>query len=68
MKRPKAETILTVHEAAAIIRGAFGKAEWTARAWDGINAAGLVAALWVAQNDSGKERLGDLIRWARRMK
>jgi hypothetical protein len=33
-----------------------------------MEAATLVAALWVAQNDSGKERLRDLIGWAWRLK
>lgn len=68
MRRPKCETILTVHQAAAIIRTAFGKEEWMVRARGSFEAATLVAALWVAQNDSGKERLRDLIGWARRMK
>ena len=68
MKRPRGETILTVQQTAAIIRTAFGKEEWTIRARGSFEAATLVAALWVAQNDSGKERLRDLIRWAWRMK
>lgn len=67
VKRPRGETILTVHQAAAIIRTAFGKEEWMVRAGGSFEAATLVAALWVAQNDSGKERLRDLIRWAWRM-
>ena len=67
MKRPRGETILTVQEAAAIIRTAFGKEEWKQRARGSFEAATLVAALWVAQNDSGEERLGALIKWARRM-
>lgn len=61
------ETILTPFEAAAIIRAAFGKEGWKVKARNGFTAANLVAALWVAQRESGKERLGDLIRWARRM-
>ena len=68
VKRPRSETILTVHQAAAIIRTAFGKEEWTIRARGSFEAATLVAALWVAQNDSGKERLRDLIGWAWRLK
>ena len=67
VKRPKSETILTVQEAAAIIRTAFGDENWRKRARGCMEAATLVAALWVAQNDSGKERLRDLISWARRM-
>jgi len=68
VKRPRGETILTVQQAAAIIRTAFGKEEWKARARGSMEAATLVAALWVAQNDSGKERLRDLIGWAWRLK
>lgn len=68
MKRPKSETILTVQQAAAIIRTAFGKEDWKQRARGSMEAAMLVAALWVAQNDSGKERLRDLIGWAWRLK
>ena len=68
MRRPRCETILTVQQAAAIIRTAFGKDEWEQRARGSMEAATLVAALWVAQNDSGKERLRDLISWAWRLK
>ena len=68
VKRPRGETILTVQQAAAIIRTAFGKEDWKQRARGSMEAATLVAALWVAQNDSGKERLRDLIGWAWRVK
>jgi hypothetical protein len=68
VRRPRGETILTVREAAGIIRTAFGKEEWTIRARGSMEAATLVAALWVAQNESGKERLRDLIGWAWRLK
>ena len=67
MSRRKGETILTAFEAAAIIRAVFGKESWKMKARNGFAAATLVAALWVAQRESGKERLGDLIRWAGRM-
>ena len=66
--RTSKETVLTVHQAAAIIRTAFGKEDWKTRARGSMEAATLVAALWVAQNDSGKERLRDLIGWAWRLK
>ena len=59
---------MTVFEAAGIIRTAFGKEDWKQRARGSMEAATLVAALWAAQNDSGKERLRDLIRWAWRLK
>ena len=67
MKRGKRETVLTAVEAAAVIRTAFGKSGWQVRVRDGFEAATLVAALWVAQNETGKERLRELIRWAREM-
>lgn len=67
-RRTRKETVLTVQEAAAIIRTAFGKEEWMVRARGNFEAATLVAALWVAQNDSGKKRLRDLIGWAWRLK
>ena len=54
----KRETILT----------AFGNEGWRWKARRSFTAAQVVAALWVAQNDSGKERLRDLIRWAWRLK
>ena len=68
MGRPRGEMVLTAQQAAAIIRTAFGKEEWKARARGSMEAATLVAALWVAQNDCGKERLRDLIGWAWRLK
>ena len=63
----KRETILTAFEAAEIIRVAFGKAGWRWKVRGSFTAAQVVAALWVAQRESGKEKLGELIRWARRM-
>ena len=68
MRRTRVETILTVQQAAAIIRTAFGKEDWNQRARGSMEAATLVAAIWVAQNDSGKKRLRDLIGWAWRLK
>lgn len=68
MRRDKGETILTAFEAAEIIRVAFGKEGWRWKVRGRYTAAQVVAALWVAQNDSGKERLRDLIRWAWRLK
>ena len=68
VRRPRGETILTVQEAAAIIRTAFGKEGWMVRARGCMEVATLVAALWVAQNDSGRKRLRDLIAWAWRLK
>ena len=67
MKRDRNETILTAFEAAEIIRVAFGKEGWRWKVRGRYTAAQVVAALWVAQRESGKERLGDLIRWAGRM-
>ena len=63
----KRETILTAFEAAEIIRVAFGKEGWRWKVRGRYTAAQVVAALWVAQRESGKERLGELIRWAGRM-
>ena len=68
MRRTRVETILTVQQAAAIIRTAFGKEDWKQRARGSMEAATLVAAIWVAQNDSGKKRLRDLIGWAWRLR
>ena len=62
------ETVLTAFEAAEIIRVAFGKEGWRWKVRSRYTAAQIVAALWVAQNDSGKERLRDLIGWAWRLK
>ena len=63
----KRETILTAFEAAEIIRVAFGKEGWRWKARGRYTAAQVVAALWVAQRESGNEVLGELIRWAGRM-
>jgi len=63
----KRETILTAFEAAEIIRVAFGKEGWRWKVRRSFTAAQVVAALWVAQRESGKEKLGELIRWAGRM-
>lgn len=67
MKRDRGDTILSAFEAAAIIRTAFGKEGWLWKARNRYTAAQVVAALWVAQRESGKERLGELICWAGRM-
>ena len=67
MKRDRNETILTAFEAAEIIRVAFGKEGWRWKVRSRYTAAQVVAALWVAQRESGSERLGELIRWAGRM-
>ena len=63
----KRETILTAVEAATVIRTAFGKAGWQVRARNCFDAATLVAALWVAQNETGRDQMRELIRWAREM-
>ena len=67
MRRDRGETILTAFDAAVIIRTAFGKEGWRWKARSRYTAAQVVAALWVAQRESGEEGLGELIRWARRM-
>lgn len=67
MRRMMDVPMLAPEDAAALIRTAFGEREWQRRVTRTIAATNLVAALWVARRETGKERLGDIIRWAREM-
>ena len=68
MRRITEVPTLTPEDAAALIRTVFGSESWRVRMRNTVKAAEIVAALWVAREETGKERIGDLIRWAWRMK
>lgn len=68
MRRVTEVPTLTPEDAAALIRTAFVSEGWRVRMRNTFKATEIVAALWVAREETGKERLGDLIWWARRLK